>query len=290
MEYNYDWFANDLEEPYTTPDDKPFSWQGRTARRRRAHQRLGPPELPPQRAGPQGASRSTATATTGRSATTTSRPTTTSSRTTSASRGRPKACAELPDGKFHAADADDLRGDAAAHARQGRSSAAPSRSAARPTSRKPINGRARVPLLRPVRARAASRTRTSTPRSRPSPTRSKTGNCTLITERDGLQGADGPGHEHAPRACSTSTAITREAKEVRARVVVLCAQALESTRILLNSATREYPNGLANSSGVLGHYLMDHLWVGRRRARRVPATGRSKPSRRAAATGRTAST
>ena len=28
-EFNYDWFANDLEEPYTTPDDKPFSWQGR---------------------------------------------------------------------------------------------------------------------------------------------------------------------------------------------------------------------------------------------------------------------
>ena len=29
MEYNYHWFANDLEEPYTTPGDKPFSWQGR---------------------------------------------------------------------------------------------------------------------------------------------------------------------------------------------------------------------------------------------------------------------
>jgi choline dehydrogenase-like flavoprotein len=29
MEYNYDWFANDLEEPYTTPKDMPFSWQGR---------------------------------------------------------------------------------------------------------------------------------------------------------------------------------------------------------------------------------------------------------------------
>ena len=29
MEYNYDWFANDLEEPYTTRRDKPFSWQGR---------------------------------------------------------------------------------------------------------------------------------------------------------------------------------------------------------------------------------------------------------------------
>jgi choline dehydrogenase-like flavoprotein len=33
-------------------------------------------------------------------------------------------------------------------------------------------------------------------------------------------------------------------------------------RILFNSADRQYPNGLANSSGVLGHYLMDHIWVG----------------------------
>jgi choline dehydrogenase-like flavoprotein len=51
--------------------------------------------------------------------------------------------------------------------------------------------------------------------------------------------------------------ITRETREVRAKTVVLCAQALESTRILFNSA----PDGLANSSGVLGHYLMDHMWV-----------------------------
>jgi len=34
---------------------------------------------------------------------------------------------------------------------------------------------------------------------------------------------------------------------------------MESARILLNSSTREYPNGLANSSGALGHYLMDHV-------------------------------
>ena len=52
--------------------------------------------------------------------------------------------------------------------------------------------------------------------------------------------------------------ITRETREVRAKTVVLCAQALESTRILFNSATR---TGLGNSSGVLGHYLMDHMWV-----------------------------
>jgi len=55
---------------------------------------------------------------------------------------------------------------------------------------------------------------------------------------------------------------TREPREVHGRVVVLCAQSLESVRILLNSANSQYPNGLANSSGVLGRYLMDHIWVG----------------------------
>jgi choline dehydrogenase-like flavoprotein len=51
---------------------------------------------------------------------------------------------------------------------------------------------------------------------------------------------------------------TRQPLEFRGRIVFLCASALESTRILLNSATREYPTGLANSSGELGHNLMDH--------------------------------
>jgi choline dehydrogenase-like flavoprotein len=55
------------------------------------------------------------------------------------------------------------------------------------------------------------------------------------------------------------TRATKESKQVRARAVVVCAQALESTRILLNSSTREYPKGLGNSSGLLGHYLMDHV-------------------------------
>lgn len=51
---------------------------------------------------------------------------------------------------------------------------------------------------------------------------------------------------------------TKAPIEFRGRVVFLCAAALESTRILLNSATTEFPNGLANSSGELGHNLMDH--------------------------------
>lgn len=50
---------------------------------------------------------------------------------------------------------------------------------------------------------------------------------------------------------------TRSHREVSANVVVLCASTMESTRIALNSRSNAYPNGLANSSGVLGHYLMD---------------------------------
>jgi choline dehydrogenase-like flavoprotein len=57
-------------------------------------------------------------------------------------------------------------------------------------------------------------------------------------------------------------AQTRETTEFHARIVFLCASTLESARILLNSATREFPNGLANSSGELGHNLMDHIFKG----------------------------
>ncbi|HKQ05331.1 MAG TPA: GMC family oxidoreductase [Blastocatellia bacterium] len=53
---------------------------------------------------------------------------------------------------------------------------------------------------------------------------------------------------------------TRRAYEVFGKVVVLCASTIESTRLLLNSATRQHPAGLGNSSGVLGHYLMDHFY------------------------------
>ncbi len=46
--------------------------------------------------------------------------------------------------------------------------------------------------------------------------------------------------------------------EFYARVIFLNASTLNTTWILLNSATPRFSNGLANSSGVLGHYLMDH--------------------------------
>jgi choline dehydrogenase-like flavoprotein len=52
---------------------------------------------------------------------------------------------------------------------------------------------------------------------------------------------------------------TRATVEFHAPIFFLCASALESTRILMNSATPEFSSGLANSSGELGHNLMDHV-------------------------------
>jgi choline dehydrogenase-like flavoprotein len=54
---------------------------------------------------------------------------------------------------------------------------------------------------------------------------------------------------------------TKKAQEVFGKVVVLCASTIESTRLLLNSATRQQANGVGNSSGVLGHYLVDHTYA-----------------------------
>ena len=52
---------------------------------------------------------------------------------------------------------------------------------------------------------------------------------------------------------------TRAEREAHGRAVVLAASALESTRILLNSRSPRFPEGVGASSGVLGHYLMDHF-------------------------------
>jgi len=55
-------------------------------------------------------------------------------------------------------------------------------------------------------------------------------------------------------------AETMETREYYAKVIFLCASTLGTTQIMLNSVSETFPNGIANSSGVLGHYLMDHLY------------------------------
>ncbi len=58
-------------------------------------------------------------------------------------------------------------------------------------------------------------------------------------------------------------AETKESIEYYADVIFLCASALGSTSILLNSLKHTFPDGIGNSSGELGHNLMDnHFEVG----------------------------
>ena len=53
-------------------------------------------------------------------------------------------------------------------------------------------------------------------------------------------------------------AVTEKSTEFSAPLIFLCASTLNSTWILMRSATDVWPDGLGSSSGALGHNLMDH--------------------------------
>jgi choline dehydrogenase-like flavoprotein len=89
------------------------------------------------------------------------------------------------------------------------------------------------------------------------PPAQQTGRLNLITgamAREVLLGKDGKveGVSYVDKA-------TRSEKRVHAKAVVLAASACESTRLLLNSKSSLFPNGLANSSGMVGRNLMDSV-------------------------------
>ena len=82
--------------------------------------------------------------------------------------------------------------------------------------------------------------------------------------------ASRPGRTAAPRASPTSTPQKRLQLQ-RAKAVVLCANGAETPRLLLNSESARFPNGLANSSGVVGKHLMFNTYFGVERAVRASA-------------------
>lgn len=91
------------------------------------------------------------------------------------------------------------------------------------------------------------------------PAAAKTGRFTLLSDAvvsDIVTDAEG-----MAKGVHYISRLTKAHKEARAKVIVIAAATLESTRILLNSRSRRFPNGIGNSSGVLGHYLMDHFTV-----------------------------
>ncbi len=86
----------------------------------------------------------------------------------------------------------------------------------------------------------------------------KTGRCTLVTDAMVHQVLMDP-ERHRATGIRYIDRNTRQLHELQARAVVVCAQMFESMRILFNSATRQDPNGLGNSSGLLGKFLMVHF-------------------------------
>lgn len=60
---------------------------------------------------------------------------------------------------------------------------------------------------------------------------------------------------------------TKERREYSAKVIFLCASTVGTTQIMLNSTSETFKNGIANGSGALGHYLMDHIYQAGARGR-----------------------
>jgi choline dehydrogenase-like flavoprotein len=82
-----------------------------------------------------------------------------------------------------------------------------------------------------------------------------TGRLTLLTNsmvREVTVGSNG-----LATGVSYIDKATGEDRHVAARVVVLAASALESARLLLNSKSSLFPQGLANTSGTVGKYITD---------------------------------
>lgn len=90
------------------------------------------------------------------------------------------------------------------------------------------------------------------------PAANRTGNLTTVTDAI----VDSVVYSTDRRRASGVRVIdanTEERRSYSARLIFLCASTLGTTQIMLNSRSEHFPNGIANSSGVLGQYLMDHL-------------------------------
>jgi choline dehydrogenase-like flavoprotein len=271
-EYTYNWFVNDLEEPYTTPADKPFNWMGRlriTGGRTNVWGRvslrfsdwdfksasldgygenwpLGYKEIEPyydlveKYVGITGSA---------------------------------EGLEHLPDGQFQPPvplTCQETLFRNRVKEKLGRT-VMPARSA---NLTKPLNGRGPCHFCGPCERGCMTHSYFNSVFTTVADALA-TGNCTLIS--------NAMVHKVLmDRDRNRATGIlyidrdTRQAREVYARTVILCAQSQESVRILLNSATPQYSNGLANSSGVLGHYLTAHVRSGGGRGE-FPAFG-EKPS------------
>jgi choline dehydrogenase-like flavoprotein len=87
-----------------------------------------------------------------------------------------------------------------------------------------------------------------------------TGKLTLITNAMAREVTVGP--NGLATGVSYIDKNTGADEHVQARIVVMSASACETARLLLNSKSTQFPNGLANSSGTAGKYLTDTTGTG----------------------------
>jgi choline dehydrogenase-like flavoprotein len=254
-EYNYKWFCNDLDEPYTTPKDKPYHWLGRlrvTGGRTNIWGRLSlrMSDLDFKAASHDGYGEDWPL----------------SYKDVApyydlveeyvGIAGLAEGLAEIPDGKFlppMAMTCQEIQFRNRSKEKLGRT-VTPARTA---NLTKPINGRASCHYCGPCERGCVTHSYFNSAFTTV-PDALHSGNCTLISNalvHKVLMDND--------RNRATGVVYvdrnTHQSHEVHARTVLLCAQAQESVRILLNSADVRRPNGLANSSGVLGHYFTAHV-------------------------------
>ena len=254
MEWNYDWFRNDLDEPYTTPKDKPFSWQGRmqvvggrTNVWGRQSYRLSDLDFKAASYDGYGEDWPLSYADlesyydlvedyVGIT-------------------GMAEGVPELPDSRFQPpmglTCAETLVRNRVKEklgwtVTLGRSA----------NLTRPLNGRAACHYCGPCERGCITKSYFNSAFTTVTDAQ-ETGRCTLIPNALVYKVLMDPDRRRAKGVLYIDR-VTREAHEVYGRVVILCAQALESVRIMLNSTTTQDPAGLGNSSGVLGHYLMDH--------------------------------
>ncbi|MHB8655885.1 MAG: GMC oxidoreductase [Terriglobia bacterium] len=254
-EYNYQWFCNDLEEPYTTPADKPYLWIGRvrmTGGRTNVWGRvclrysdldfkaasfdgygedwpISYKDLSPYYDLVEGYVGIT---------------------------GMTEDLEELPDGKFQppmGLNCQEVLLRNRVKMKLGRTVTL-ARSA---NITRPLNGRAPCHYCGPCERGCITHSYFNSAFTTVADALG-TGRCTLISNAMVYKVMMDPDSNRA-RGLLYIDRNTREVKEIYGRVVILGAQSYESARILFNSANRQYPQGLANSSGVLGHYLTAHI-------------------------------
>jgi glucoside 3-dehydrogenase (cytochrome c) catalytic subunit len=255
MEWNFDWFRNDLEEPYTTPEDKPFSWQGRmqvvggrTNVWGRQSYRLSDLDFKAASRDGYGEDWPLAYADLA--------PYYDLVEEYVGITGIAEGNGALPDGRFQPPMGLTCAETLLRHRVKDKLgwTVTLGRSA---NLTRPLNGRAACHYCGPCERGCITHSYFNSAFTTVADALA-TGRCTLIPNAMVYKVLMDP-DRHRARGILYIDRLTRQTKEVFARAVVLCAQALESVRILLNSATPQDAAGLANSSGVLGHYLMDHI-------------------------------